>query len=82
MTSVAGSSKILITESKPFKVEWEIADVIAEETDLDRTAVQNTIDMLEMAQTIPFIARYRRQQSNNMDVEKLRDVARLLQELK
>ena len=71
----------VIDESIPFKSEWDIADVIAEELDLEREAIQNTIEMLEGAQTIPFIARYRRQQSHNMEVEKLRDVSRLLQEL-
>lgn len=82
MTSAQGSSRALIDESNPFKSEWTIAEVIAEELDLEREAVQNTIEMLEMSQTIPFIARYRRQQSHNMEVDKLRDVFRLLQELK
>ncbi|KAJ8023625.1 S1 RNA-binding domain-containing protein 1 [Holothuria leucospilota] len=69
-------------ENFQFRPEWDIVSIISEELNLSSDAVRNTVDMLEAEQTIPFIARYRKEKTANMEVAQLREVFRLLEELK
>ncbi|XP_064596790.1 S1 RNA-binding domain-containing protein 1-like [Liolophura sinensis] len=59
---------------------WDIAEVVAERMNIDHRVSMNVIDLLEKENTIPFIARYRREQTGMMDVDKLREVHNLLEE--
>lgn len=61
---------------------WDIAEVVAERMNIDLKVSANVIDLLEKENTIPFIARYRREQTGMMDVDKLREVHSLLEELR
>ncbi|NQU64208.1 MAG: RNA-binding transcriptional accessory protein [SAR324 cluster bacterium] len=49
-----------------------ITETIAAETALSKSQIINVIDMLGDGNTIPFIARYRKEQTNNLDEVQLR----------
>ncbi|XP_013404872.2 S1 RNA-binding domain-containing protein 1 isoform X2 [Lingula anatina] len=65
-----------------FTVNWDSVDLIVEQLHLEKWAVKNVITMLDEDNTIPFIARYRKEQTNNMSVDKLREILALHQDLK
>ena len=62
--------------------EQEIVGVILRHVEAKDYAVRNTVHLLEQENTIPFIARYRKEQTNNMEVDTIRKVKALLDELK
>jgi len=47
---------------------------VAQEQQVDLRVVQNIINLLDQENTIPFIARYRKELTDGMPPEKLRDV--------
>lgn len=47
---------------------------MAQEQQVDLRVVQNIINLLDQENTIPFIARYRKELTDGMPPEKLRDV--------
>ena len=49
-----------------------IAEILARELDKPLAHVQNVIDLLDQGNTIPFIARYRKEQHGSMDDTALR----------
>lgn len=53
---------------------WEDYQLLAEQQDIDVNVSQNIIDLFKNECTIPFIARYRKAETKNMDPERLRDV--------
>ncbi len=61
---------------------WDIAVEVAEKTKLDEWAVKNTITLLEEDNTIPFIARYRKEQTGSMEADKIREVKQVYEEFK
>ena len=63
-------------------VDWDIAEVIGENLDEPRWAMNNVVRLFEEDNSIPFIARYRKEQTNNMTAEKLRQVKEHYDELK
>ena len=61
---------------------WTIPAVVAVRLEVLEWAVRNIVRLLEEGCTIPFIARYRKEQTGGMEVQKLRDVCHLIEELK
>lgn len=61
---------------------WEVDDVISENLDLPKWSTKNVVRLLEDGCTIPFIARYRKEKTGGMEVDKLRDVQSQLEDLK
>jgi len=55
---------------------------IARELKIDSKQVEATIDLLEADNTIPFIARYRKEITGSLDEEQIRDIADLLEKLR
>jgi len=51
-----------------------VVEVIAKELSLQPQQVQNTLDLLEQGATIPFIARYRKEKTGNLDEIQLRNI--------
>ena len=49
----------------------EIIQSIASELKISVSQVQNTLSMLEEGNTVPFIARYRKEQTKGLDEEQL-----------
>lgn len=47
---------------------------MAQEQQIDLSVAQNIINLLDQENTIPFIARYRKELTGGMPPEKLRDV--------
>jgi transcriptional accessory protein Tex/SPT6 len=54
--------------------EWKEAEFVAHEQDIEIRIAQNVICLLDEENTIPFISRYRKELTNGMSPEKLRDV--------
>jgi uncharacterized protein len=54
--------------------EWSEAGFVAQEQQIDLSVAQNIINLLDQENTIPFIARYRKELTGGMPPEKLRDV--------
>lgn len=63
-------------------MNWEISHVIADRISVPNWAAGNVVEMLTTGDTIPFIARYRKERTGDMDVDKIRDVERNMEELK
>lgn len=60
----------------------DIASILMEEFDLEAYQVKNTIKLLEEGNTIPFIARYRKEQTGNLKDTVLRKFSERLDYLK
>lgn len=52
----------------------QILDMIAKEQSLSLKQVKNTIDLLEEGNTVPFIARYRKEHTGALDEVQIRDI--------
>lgn len=52
----------------------QILDMIANEQSLSLKQVKNTIDLLEEGNTVPFIARYRKEHTGALDEVQIRDI--------
>ena len=63
-------------------VSWYAPDVIAAKVEVPNWAAKNVVKLLDDGCTIPFIARYPKEQTGAMEVPKLRDVSSLLEELR
>lgn len=61
---------------------WETHQVIAHKLKLRPNRVFNVVSLLEDGATIPFIARYRKDQTGDMGPDLLREVATSVEELK
>ncbi|XP_050408059.1 S1 RNA-binding domain-containing protein 1 [Patella vulgata] len=64
------------------KPVWRAAEVIAERLDISVKVTDNVIEMLEEGATIPFIARYRKERTKGLEVDKLREISTVSEELK
>ena len=49
----------------------EIISALARELKISEKQVRNTLEMLEQGDTVPFIARYRKEQTNGLDEEQI-----------
>jgi len=52
----------------------KISEILAEEFNLQKKQVENTLKLIEEGNTIPFIARYRKEVTGNLSDEVLRDL--------
>ncbi|CAL1528427.1 unnamed protein product [Lymnaea stagnalis] len=67
---------------KEISPAWEPAAIISDKLNLRRRSVNNVIKLLDDGATIPFIARYRKELTEDMGPDLLRDVANNLEELR
>ena len=61
---------------------WDLSTTLAEGVNCDVGTIKNVVRLLDDDNTIPFIARYRRDETNGMEPEKLREVKEKLDELR
>lgn len=54
--------------------QWTVSELLSEQQNLTLTVGANIVGLLDAGNTIPFIARYRRDLTNNMSPEILREV--------
>jgi hypothetical protein len=54
--------------------EWSEAEFVAHLQQIEIRVAQNIIHLLDEENTIPFIARYRKELTSDMSAEKLRDI--------
>ena len=69
-------------EGESVEPSWSAVDVLSDQLQLEQWAVKNAVQLLDKDNTIPFIARYRREQTNNMEADTLRELQDKYQELK
>ena len=55
-----------------------INQIIADELQIKKIQVDKTIELIDSGNTIPFIARYRKEVTGNLSDEKLRDLSQRL----
>ena len=55
-------------------VSWKEASVIGDRLHLPDDVINNTLKLLDDGNTIPFIARYRRECTNCLDADKIREI--------
>ena len=58
------------------------AQIIAKELELDPARVQAAVELIDEGNTIPFIARYRKEATGSMDDQKLRQLEERLSYLR
>uniref|UniRef100_A0A8C3CPR3 S1 RNA-binding domain-containing protein 1 n=1 Tax=Cairina moschata TaxID=8855 RepID=A0A8C3CPR3_CAIMO len=65
-----------------FEMNWDIVQVLSERTNVEPWVCANLIRLFQEENTIPFIARYRKELINNLDADALREVQQTLEELR
>ncbi|CAJ0965578.1 unnamed protein product [Ranitomeya imitator] len=68
--------------SESSDMNWNIVEVLSERTNVESWVCSNLIQLFEDDNTIPFIARYRKELINNLDADTLREVQQGLEELR
>lgn len=61
---------------------WKVEEIISVNLDVPVWAAKNVVKLLDEGSTIPFIARYRKEQTGDMNVQKIRDTCTALEELR
>ena len=56
------------------KLSIDVSAVIAKELQVEKKSVQQVINLLQDGNTVPFIARYRKEMTGSMDEVQIRDV--------
>lgn len=64
------------------EMAWNEADLLAQNEGLDNWVARNLVKLFEGDNTIPFIARYRKEMTGNMEPEQLRHAKETFEELK
>ncbi|XP_053568232.1 S1 RNA-binding domain-containing protein 1 [Bombina bombina] len=64
------------------EMNWNFVEVLSEKTNVETWVCSNLIKLFQDENTIPFIARYRKELINNLDAEALREVQHGLEELR
>ncbi|XP_068262800.1 S1 RNA-binding domain-containing protein 1 isoform X2 [Nyctibius grandis] len=65
-----------------FEMNWDIVQALSEITNVEPWVCANLIRLFQEENTIPFIARYRKELINNMEADALREVQQTLEELR
>ncbi|RMC12487.1 hypothetical protein DUI87_10005 [Hirundo rustica rustica] len=73
-----GGNKI----KEEFEMNWDIVQALSEITNVEPWVCANLIRLFEEENTIPFIARYRKELINNLEADALREVQHALEELR
>ncbi|XP_077138522.1 S1 RNA-binding domain-containing protein 1 [Ranitomeya variabilis] len=68
--------------SESSDMNWNIVEVLSERTNVESWVCSNLIQLFQDDNTIPFIARYRKELINNLDADALREVQQGLEELR
>uniref|UniRef100_A0A8D0H2P2 S1 RNA-binding domain-containing protein 1 n=1 Tax=Sphenodon punctatus TaxID=8508 RepID=A0A8D0H2P2_SPHPU len=63
------------------KMNWDIVQVLSDRTNIEEWVCANIIRLFKDDNTIPFIARYRKELINNLEADALREVQQTLEEL-
>ncbi|KAM3932147.1 S1 RNA-binding domain-containing protein 1-like [Leptodactylus fuscus] len=63
-------------------MNWDVVEVLSERTNVEPWVCNNLIQLFQDENTIPFIARYRKELINNLDADALREVQQSLEELR
>ncbi|XP_058880779.1 S1 RNA-binding domain-containing protein 1-like [Acipenser ruthenus] len=61
---------------------WDLIQVLSERTVVDPWVCANLVNLFKEENIIPFIVRYRKELSNHMDVDAVRDVQLAVEELR
>ncbi|XP_020856927.1 S1 RNA-binding domain-containing protein 1 isoform X2 [Phascolarctos cinereus] len=64
------------------EMNWDMVQVLSERTNIEPWVCANIICLFNDDNTIPFIARYRKELINNLDADALREVQQTLEELR
>ncbi|XP_028927675.1 S1 RNA-binding domain-containing protein 1 [Ornithorhynchus anatinus] len=64
------------------EMNWDLVQVLSERTDVEPWVCANVVRLFDDDNTIPFIARYRKELINNLDADALREVQQALEELR
>ncbi|NXX90353.1 SRBD1 protein, partial [Centropus bengalensis] len=73
-----GGNKI----KEEFEMNWDIVQTLSDITNVEPWVCANLIRLFNEENTIPFIARYRKELINNLDADALREVQQELEELR
>ncbi|XP_068014983.1 S1 RNA-binding domain-containing protein 1 isoform X3 [Melanerpes formicivorus] len=73
-----GGSKV----KEEFEMNWDIVQALSEITNVEPWVCANLIRLFQEENTIPFIARYRKELINNLEADALREVQQVLEELR
>ncbi|KAJ7422029.1 S1 RNA-binding domain-containing protein 1 [Pitangus sulphuratus] len=65
-----------------FEMNWDIVQALSEITNVEPWVCANLINLFQEENTIPFIARYRKELINNLEADALREVQQTLEELR
>lgn len=65
---------LCIMSSCENEFSWTVVNVISERVQCDGRSVGNVIRLLDDDNTIPFIVRYRKEQTNFMEPDKVREI--------
>ncbi|NXP13369.1 SRBD1 protein, partial [Thinocorus orbignyianus] len=65
-----------------FEMNWDIVQALSEITNVEPWVCANLICLFQEENTIPFIARYRKELINNLEADALREVQQALEELR
>ncbi|XP_069811075.1 S1 RNA-binding domain-containing protein 1 [Dendropsophus ebraccatus] len=63
-------------------MNWNVVEVLSERTNIEPWVCSNIVQLFQDENTIPFIARYRKELINNLDADSLREVQQTLEELR
>ncbi|XP_006272234.1 S1 RNA-binding domain-containing protein 1 [Alligator mississippiensis] len=73
-----GSTRV----KEELEMNWDIVQALAERTNIEPWVCANIIRLFNDENTIPFIARYRKELINNLEADALREVQQTLEELR
>ncbi|NXG69035.1 SRBD1 protein, partial [Baryphthengus martii] len=73
-----GGNKI----KEEFEMNWDIVQALSEITNVEPWVCANLIRLFQEENTIPFIARYRKELINNLEADALREMQQTLEELR
>ncbi|NXH14862.1 SRBD1 protein, partial [Bucco capensis] len=65
-----------------FEMNWDIVQALSEITNVEPWVCANLIRLFQEENTIPFIARYRKELINNLEADALREMQQTLEELR
>ncbi|XP_032912609.1 S1 RNA-binding domain-containing protein 1 [Catharus ustulatus] len=65
-----------------FEMNWDIVQALSEITNVEPWVCANLLRLFQEENTIPFIARYRKELINNLEADALREVQHALEELR
>ncbi|KAF2347461.1 Tex protein YqgF-like domain [Trinorchestia longiramus] len=79
--STLASKKVKVSQVD-IPYNWDPADVISLRQGIARNQAKEIIKLVDQECTLPFIARYRREKTGNLDINKLREVLNSYEQLK